>query len=155
MLAHERAVTCDQQHRQVGHRQRDDRQNDRVLGQEHRVHAGLDDHERKREERKPREREARRLARAAILSPLPAGELRERVGAGERALDRRAADREEHPQQREDKAGLAEGALGSEGRRSKISRLNLRIEEHLTGDDDQRDREHSAKGEAEYRRWRD
>ena len=92
-----------------------------------------------------------RVARAAVLAPLPTGELRERVRAGERALDGRAADSKQHPQQREQQAGLAEGALCAERRRAEVAGLDLRVEEDLSGDDDQCDREDPAEGEPKDR----
>src|SRR5205085_985157 len=85
------------------------------------------------------------------LPPLPAEELRERVGAGKRALDRSSADGEHHPEEREQQADLAERDLSSERGRAEELRTDLQGVEDLGGDDDQGDREDAAERKPEER----
>ena len=97
VLPHVRAVVRDEQNRDVGQRERDNREDHRVLGQHHGVDAGHDDRHRQHEQHDPRECKARRPVWMPVAAPLPTAELGQVVGAGEDRVDRGTPDRERIP----------------------------------------------------------
>ena len=117
---------------------------DRVVARHH-------DEQGEREDHDPRQREARRRGRPLLLAPAPAEELRRVVGARERRLDRRAADREEDPDEREQQTDLAERVLGGHGRRAQELRVDVQRQEERPGDDHQREGEEAAEAVADHR----
>ena len=83
------------------------------------------DHEQgERKQHDPRDREARRAARPAVLPPLPAEVLRDVVRAGEAGVDRGTSHREEDSDEREEEADLAERHLRAQRDRADELRLD-------------------------------
>ena len=121
--AHVRPVVRDEQDRQVGERQRDDREDHRVLGEQRPGRPGHHDPEGEQEQHDPGQREPGRAARLPVAAPLPAAELREVVRAREDGVDRGAADGEQDPDKREEQPDLAERLVRAERDRPEVLRL--------------------------------